>query len=768
MPHPHRHPLIILSLVAVGVGLLVFAGPAPATAGGAPAPPPQWGTDIRVDSIPSNVLAVAQNFSLAINPAYPDDVLAGFDTWNSAPSNSMYARSTDGGRTWQSDWLYGPWFGDGSPYGFTSVGADAQGTFYFTSQFYGNVQMGFAVLTATHGSPLGAPTMILHADSTGYYDQGQIAVDPRTSGPNAGSLYFVARYFTNDAQGLWFSYSRDHGHSWSPPVAISDPAHNYAYGPSIGVGPDGTVYVAFAYLTSGFLGNDPSLYVDRSTDGGVTWSGDQPIAGGLQTHVGALDAENHELMLLGNDNQQGVRITNTPYLAVAPDQPQTLYAVWNDGRWETSFTFFGHPGRHSDILFARSVDGGATWSAPIRVNDDAPGNGVDQFLPTIAVQAGGMIGVTWYDRRVDPSHYLYDLFYSQSTDGGVTWSPNQRVSDQSSDPLAVVNGELNSDVGVYSALAFGPDYVLPSWIDTRGGRAKNFYTDRGVFPGAATPTPVPSATPSPSATAPPSPTPAPPSPTRPASTTPTASVTPVPPGSPSPVPSATPVPTGAASATPVPTGAPSTTPQPPGPTATPSPCAVTFSDVPPDAYYAVPVEWLACRGVISGYADGTFRPFNPTTRGQLTKLVALGFGWPLQTPATPTFQDVPPSQPFYAFVETAVAHGVIAGYDCGGVGEPCPGRYFRPGADVTRGQLAKIVVGAAGWPPLTPPTPTFVDVPAGSPFFGFVEQAVAHGVIAGYDCGGTGEPCPGRYFRAGASSTRGQLSKILYNVLTAP
>ena len=66
--------------------------------------------------------------------------------------------------------------------------------------------------------------------------------------------------------------------------------------------------------------------------------------------------------------------------------------------------------------------------------------------------------------------------------------------------------------------------------------------------------------------------------------------------------------------------------------------------------------------------------------------------------------------------------------------------------------------------PLTPPTPTFADVPPAGPFYGYIERAVAQGVLSGYSCGGAGEPCPGRYFRPAANSTRGQLSKILYNM----
>ena len=160
------------------------------------------------------------------------------------------------------------------------------------------------------------------------------------------------------------------------------------------------------------------------------------------------------------------------------------------------------------------------------------------------------------------------------------------------------------------------------------------------------------------------------------------------------------------------------------------------------------------------------------TRGQLAKVIALACSYPLPPLGTQTFADVPVSQPFYPFIETAYAHNIISGYTCGGPGEPCDplGRpYFRPGNDVTRGQLSKMISTAEGWTPLNPPSPTFADVPPSHPFYGFVEAAVARAIISGYTCGGPGEPCDPQsrpYFRAGNSATRAQLSKMIYLAIT--
>ena len=82
-----------------------------------------------------------------------------------------------------------------------------------------------------------------------------------------------------------------------------------------------------------------------------------------------------------------------------------------------------------------------------------------------------------------------------------------------------------------------------------------------------------------------------------------------------------------------------------GPTNTSTPCAINFSDVHTDDYFYDPVRYLYCHGVISGYADNTFRPGNLTTRGQLAKIVVLAIGWATYTPPSPTFLMCPPRIP---------------------------------------------------------------------------------------------------------------------------
>ena len=132
-----------------------------------------------------------------------------------------------------------------------------------------------------------------------------------------------------------------------------------------------------------------------------------------------------------------------------------------------------------------------------------------------------------------------------------------------------------------------------------------------------------------------------------------------------------------------------------------------------------------------------------------------------------------PGDPFFADIETAAGRGLISGYRCGGPGAPCDSAnrpYFRSNTAVTRGQLTKIVVAAAGWALQTPAVGTFADVAPGTAFYTFVETAASHSIISGYACGGPGEPCDTRlrpYFRQNVDTVRGQVAKIVYGALPA-
>ncbi|MDQ2806932.1 MAG: S-layer homology domain-containing protein [Chloroflexota bacterium] len=116
-----------------------------------------------------------------------------------------------------------------------------------------------------------------------------------------------------------------------------------------------------------------------------------------------------------------------------------------------------------------------------------------------------------------------------------------------------------------------------------------------------------------------------------------------------------------------------------------TPARSTFSDVPATNVFYPFIETAAQAGIVSGYSDGTFQPSSPVTRGQLTKITVRTAGWPVSSSPNQTFSDVPATNVFFHYIETAVAQGIISGYNDG---------TFHPAAPVTRGQTAKIVYGA--------------------------------------------------------------------------
>jgi hypothetical protein len=205
-------------------------------------------------------------------------------------------------------------------------------------------------------------------------------------------------------------------------------------------------------------------------------------------------------------------------------------------------------------------------------------------------------------------------------------------------------------------------------------------------------------------------------------------------------------------------------------TSTPTVCSLQFSDVPTNNTFYANIRCLACRGIITGYSDGTFRPNNDITRGQISKIVSQSAGFS-EPAGTRIYEDVPEASPFFTWIQRLSHRGLVGGYPCGLIPEePCiaPGNrpYFRPNASATRGQLSKIVASARGIN-TNPTGETYQDVPTTHTFYVWIEQLSNLGVMGGYPCGTVpSEPCgtSGKpYFRPNNNVTRGQASKIVAN-----
>jgi hypothetical protein len=149
-----------------------------------------------------------------------------------------------------------------------------------------------------------------------------------------------------------------------------------------------------------------------------------------------------------------------------------------------------------------------------------------------------------------------------------------------------------------------------------------------------------------------------------------------------------------------------------------------FTDVPTTHPFYTEITNIAERQVTLGCGGGNYCPDAFVTREQMAAFIIRALGMPNPPPpASQRFADVPPSNPFYAFIEEMAVRGITLG--CGD-GNYCPTSF------VTREQMAAFIMRAIGLPnPPQPGTQRFTDVPPSNPFYAFVEQMALRGVTSG-------------------------------------
>jgi len=137
-----------------------------------------------------------------------------------------------------------------------------------------------------------------------------------------------------------------------------------------------------------------------------------------------------------------------------------------------------------DIAFIKSTNQGTTWSTPVRVNDDVSTPNADQLEPWIEVDAYGNLHVFWLDNRnyYSTNPYACDVYYSYSTNQGVTWAPNERVNDIS--PISSSSGDF-SRMGDYQVIDSDPTRVYCQWTQCNAaGTAGSDFTSSRPLPAA--------------------------------------------------------------------------------------------------------------------------------------------------------------------------------------------------------------------------------------------------------------------------------------------
>jgi hypothetical protein len=125
----------------------------------------------------------------------------------------------------------------------------------------------------------------------------------------------------------------------------------------------------------------------------------------------------------------------------------------------------------TDIFVSRSTDNGASWTAPLRVNDDPQGVANDQFNQWLAVDpSDGSVNLSWNDTRNDPAHLSTDIFYARSTDGGLSFTKNVQVTTAPTNETCC-GADLGDQYGDYEGIAAMDGSIHPIWTDRRAAVA---------------------------------------------------------------------------------------------------------------------------------------------------------------------------------------------------------------------------------------------------------------------------------------------------------
>lgn len=293
-------------------------------------------------------------------------------------------------------------------------------------------------LSTTQGASWTAPVIVDGPNSL--VDKPLDAADT-----TSGSPFYNRKYLGYDyANGFLYVAYSDDGIKWSR-TQVATSTKSTLIGAYPVVDRNGNVLLAWDDLGDVSGGQ---ILVSKSTNGGASFGSQVVVAS--TTIGGGVTIPNW------SNGRNPAKLLATPSFDV--DRTFTtvtagyMYMVWNDEQ---------PVGTGMHIYFSRSTDGGATWSAPVRLD---AGNPNDAWEPTVAVdQLDGTVKVAWYDRRDDSGNKFYNVYYTQSTDGGLTFLPQQiRVTDAQSDPTLFVDG-----TGDYMQMVSVDGVAHPVWADTR-------------------------------------------------------------------------------------------------------------------------------------------------------------------------------------------------------------------------------------------------------------------------------------------------------------
>lgn len=440
-------------------------------------------TATRYISSPNGVYAVAPNFRIlpragsyqseVIICRHPLNPLIMFGSSNAINntgtlfiSEGVYV-TTNGGVNWYgSDTLQGAPIGNhgGDP----GPTIDKNGVIIMSHLGYSTSGM-FANYSTNNGATWSSTYTI----ASGSQDKNFATTDDAPASPYYGRSYVVWSLFSVSNPPIAVSYTTNSGVTWSAAAQINTSVSgHYSQGCDARVGPNGEVYVVWAAPNTAASNVEDFAGFAKSVNGGVTWT----------VTNNAYDMNGIRGTFPTKNNIRTNGFTRIDVDRSGGPRNGWIYIV-------ASEINLAPAGTDPDVVLHKSTNGGVSWSAGVRVNQDALNNGKYQFFPAIRVDETGGVNIVYYDDRNTASDSS-EIYMSRSVDGGTTFT-DLLVSDHRFQPKTInVSGVATGYMGDYIGVTSGNGKIWPIWMDDKTGISQAWTTSIDLGP-SITHTPLP-------------------------------------------------------------------------------------------------------------------------------------------------------------------------------------------------------------------------------------------------------------------------------------
>jgi BNR repeat protein len=375
---------LLLCVLAVAPRLATASAPRKA-----PTAPPQFTTQTRMGFAAGDDWepAVAADRYSHVYLLYKHYDVTGQTTCASCDQHLLLQVSGDNGVTWSAPTPIDPEATKGGQYD-SQIAVDPVDGRTVWASFLQNSKSSIAVMKSTDfGQTWSGPTIVENLQRA--TDKDELAVRGQT---------IAVAY--NAVQKIYAAISHDGGVTWTTSLISSGSNQlGWSLGGGAGIDSHGNIFFSFAgYTQNGGAKGPVNLFVAASYDGGVSWSLTLTAVSGAPYPCSSCG-----FAFLGAQLS----------LAIGGDDSVNL--LWNSTVDQTNYA----PER---IFFARSTDGGHTYSAPQDISLAAAG--VEHSFPAITAGGAGDVRIGWMDLRTG----AWNLFYRNSTNGGASWSAETRIS----------------------------------------------------------------------------------------------------------------------------------------------------------------------------------------------------------------------------------------------------------------------------------------------------------------------------------------------------